>query len=185
MVERHRAWHDITSLGLHTLSDDVKRGMLSPPLDGTHGRMTSGGSCHHRLWEAHTVERRWAWHDINAVEQHLWSNDVERDMLSPPLDSTHSRKTSGVALHHRPWTTRTVGRRRAWYDITALRRTHSQTTSGVTCHHRLWTTHSVKRHRVWHAIITVGQHTRSNDVGRVMTSPPLDSTPGRTTSGVS
>ena len=31
----------------------------------------------------------------------------------------------------------------------------------------------------WHAIITFGQHTRSNDVGRGMPSSPLDSTHGR------
>ena len=63
--------------------------------------------------------------------------------------------------------------------------THGRTMSCVTCHHCLWTTHSVKQHRVWHAIITVGQHTRSNDFGCVMTSPPLDSTHGRTTLGMS
>ena len=96
-VGRRQALHAITAFGQHTQSNDVGRGMTSPPLDGTHGRMTSGGSCHHRLWEAHTVERRWAWHDINAFDQHLWSNDVGRDMPSPPLDSTLGRTTSGVA----------------------------------------------------------------------------------------
>ena len=119
-VERRQALHAITAFGQHTRSNDVGPGMTSPPLDGTHSRMTSGGSFHHRLWEAHTVERRWAWHDINAFEQHLWSNDVRHDMLSPLLDSTHDRKTSSVALHHRPWTACTVGRRRAWHDFTAL-----------------------------------------------------------------
>ena len=49
----------------------------------------------------------------------------------------------------------------------------------VARHHRLWTSHSVERHRVWHDIIDVGQHTRLNDIGRGMTSPPLDSTHGR------
>ena len=148
-VGRRQALHAITAFGQHRRSNDVERGMTSLHLDGTHGRMTSGGSCHHRLWEAHTVERRWAWHDINAFEQHLWSNDVGRDMLSPPLDSTHGRKMSGVALHHRPWTACTVGRCRVWYDIIALGQntrsndvgrgmpssplssTHGRTTSGV------------------------------------------------------
>ena len=58
-VERRRAWHAITALGLHARSDDVGRGMTSPPgqhtqsddvgcgmasppLGSTHGRTTSG-----------------------------------------------------------------------------------------------------------------------------------------------
>ena len=105
---RRQALHATTAFGQHTRSNDVRQGMTSPLLDGTHGRMTSGGSCHNRLWESYPVERHWAWHDINAFEQHLWSNDVGRDMLSPPLDSTHGQKMSGVALHHRLWTARTV-----------------------------------------------------------------------------
>ena len=67
---------------------------------------------------------------------------------------------------------------------TPLDSTHGRKTSGMTCQHRLWTTHTVERHWAWHAIIAFGQHTRSNDVGCGMTSPPLDSTNGRTTSGM-
>ena len=115
--------------------------MTSPSLDSAHGRTTSGATCHHRLWKAHTVERRWAWHDINAFDQHLWSNDIGRDMPSPPLDNTLSKMTSGVACHHRHWAAHTVERRRAWHDITSL-----------------------------------GLHAWSEDVGRGMTSPPLDNT---------
>ena len=37
-VERRRAWHDITILGLHARSDDVGHGMTSPPSNSTHGR---------------------------------------------------------------------------------------------------------------------------------------------------
>ena len=177
--------------------------MTSLPLDSTHSRNTSGVECHHRLWTAHTVRRRRAFHAIIAFGQHTRLNDVRHGMPSSPLDSTHGRTTSNVACHHRIWEAHTVERRQAWQSITAngqhtpsndvargmtsppLDSTHGRTTSCVTCHHRLWTTHSVKRHRVWHAIITVGQDTRSNDVRRVMTSPPLDSTHGRTTSGVS
>uniref|UniRef100_A0A494G8G3 Uncharacterized protein n=1 Tax=Solanum lycopersicum TaxID=4081 RepID=A0A494G8G3_SOLLC len=40
----------------------------------------------------------------------------------------------------------------------------------------------VGRCRAWHTIIVFRQHKRSNKVGRGMTSPPLDSTHGRTTS---
>ena len=56
---------------------------------------------------------------------------------------------------------------------------HDQTTLGMACHHRVWAAHTVQRHRAWHAIITFAQHKRSNDVGRGMTSSPLDSTHGR------
>ena len=102
-VEKHRVWLNITALGLHARSDDVWHGMTSLPLDSTHGR------------------QRRAWHDITAIGQHTQSDDIERDMTSPPLDSTHGQTTSGVACHHLPWTTCTVGRRRAWYDIMAVK----------------------------------------------------------------
>ena len=96
-VERCRVWLYITALGLHAWSDDVGRGMTSPPLDSTHGRMTSAEACHHRLWAAHTVRLRRAWHDITALGQHTRSDDVSHGMTSPPLGSTHGRTTSGVA----------------------------------------------------------------------------------------
>ena len=54
-VERCRASHDITSLGLHAQSDDVGCGMTSTPLNSTHDR------------------QRRAWHDIIALGQHTWS----------------------------------------------------------------------------------------------------------------
>ena len=41
-VERRRAWIEITALGLHAPSDDVRHGMTSPPLYCTHDRKTSG-----------------------------------------------------------------------------------------------------------------------------------------------
>ena len=73
IVERHRAGHDITALGLHARSDDVGHGMTSPPLDKTHERQhrvwnditalgqhtrmaTSGVARHHRHYKAYTVE---------------------------------------------------------------------------------------------------------------------------------
>ena len=136
-------------------------------MDGKHCRTTSGVECHHRLWAAHTVERRQAWHAIIAFEladpvgkrhawhaiialgRQTWSNNVGIGMTSPPLDSTHG-----------------------------------QTTSGMTCHHLLWTTHTVERRRAWNAIIAFGKHTRSSDVGCGMPSPPFDRKCSRTTLGV-
>ena len=146
---QRRAWHYITAFGQHTWSDYVGRGITSLLLDNTHGRTTSGVACHPCLWTAHTVERRWAWNNITAFGQHTQSNNVGRDMPSPPFDSTFCRTTSGVA-----------------------------------CHHRCWAAHMVERYQVWHDITTLGLHARSDDVGCGMTSPPLDSTHGRTTSSV-
>ena len=119
-VGRRRVWHDITAYGQHTHLNDVGCGMPSSPLGSTYGRMTSGVAYHHRLWVAHTVERRRAWHDITSLRQHPRSDYVGRGMTSPPLDSTHGRMTSGVGCHHRPWTTHTVGRHWAWHDITVI-----------------------------------------------------------------
>ena len=62
--------------------------------------------------------------------------------------------------------------------------THGRTTSGVSSRNRLWAAQTLEQRRAWHAIITFGQHTRSNDVGRGMPSRPLDSTHGRTTLGM-
>ena len=143
------AWHEITAFGQNTRSKDVGRGMTSLLLYITHGRTTSGVACHHRLGAAHTVERRWAWNNITAFGQHTRSNNVGRDMHSPPLNSTFRRTTSGVA-----------------------------------CHQRRWAAYLVERCQEWHDITTLGLHARSDDVGRGMTSPPLDSTHGRTTSGM-
>ena len=152
-------WHDITAFGQHTQSNDVGHGMTSPPLGSTHGRMTSGIACHHRLWTAHTEERRRAWHDIITFGQHTRLNYVGRGMPSSPLGSTNGRTSSGVACRCRLWTS-----------------SHSLTVSSLACHHCSWTGNMVERRIAWHAINNLGQHTQKNDVGRGMTSSPLGST---------
>ena len=101
-------------------------------------------------------------------------------MTSPPLDSTHGRTTLAVACHHRLWATHTVEQYRCDMPSPPLDSTHGRMTSGRACHHRFWAAHTVERHRAWHSIIAFGKHTRSNDVGRGMTSPPLDNTHGQT-----
>ena len=126
-VERRQAWHTSIAFGKHTRSKNVERGMTSPPLDSAHGRTTSSATSHHRLWKAHTVERRqvWhaiiafgladtvgrrkAWHAIIALVRETRSNNIERGMPSPPWDSTHNQTTSGVACYHRIWAAQTVG----------------------------------------------------------------------------
>ena len=159
-------------------------------------------ACHQRLGTAHTEERHWAWHDIITFGQHTRLNYVQRGMPSSPLGSTNGRRTSGVACHHHLWAAHTVERRRAWHAIIAfgqhtrlddvgrgtpsspLGSTESQTMSRVACHHRPWTVYMVGRRRAWNAITSLGKHTPSIDIGRGMTSPPLDSTDGGTTLGV-
>ena len=136
MVERHRACHDITALGLHAQSDDVGRGVTSPRLDGTHGKTTTSVALHHYYWTARMV------------------GNVGRGMTSPPLDSTHGRTMSGLTCYHCLWTTHMIELRRAWHEITAfgqhtrsndighgipsspLGSTHGRTASGMVCHHR-------------------------------------------------
>ena len=88
-------------------------------------------------------------------------------MPSSPLGSTDGRTTTFVAFHHPLWTS-----------------SHSRMASGVACHYHPWTANTVERCRAWHAIITLGQHKRSNDVGRGMPSSPLNDKHGRTTSAV-
>ena len=88
-------------------------------------------------------------------------------MLSSHFSSSHDQTTSGMACHHRLWVAQTIERRQAWHSIIAF---------GLS--------HIVGWRRAWHAIIALGRQTWSNDVGLGMTSPPLDSTHGRTTSGV-
>ena len=137
-IERHQAWHAITTFGQHTRSDDVGLGMTSLPFGSIHGQTASGVACHHRLWTAHTVERRRAWHAIIAFGKHTQSNYIGLDMTSSPFDSTHGRTTSGVACHHR------------------LGSTYGRTTSGVACHHRLLAAQMVERRRAWHPIVAFG-----------------------------
>ena len=144
MVVLHRALHSISFL------------------DNTHGRKTSGVSCHHCPWTTHTDERHRTRNGIIIVGQQKWSNDVGCGMSSSPLDNIHDRMTSGVACYHRLWIEHTIERRRAWHSIIALGqhtrsddivrdmlsshlgRKHNRTTSGLVCNHLPWTTHTVE-----------------------------------------
>ena len=143
MIERRRVRHAVITFRQHKRSNDVGRGMPSSPLGSTHDRTTPGVACHHRLWATQTVKRRRAWHDLTALGLHARSDDVGHGMTSQPSDITHGRTTSGVALHHRPWTTHKVGN--VGYGLTSspLDSTHGQ------------------QRRAWHDITALGQHTRS------------------------
>ena len=158
--------------------------MSSLPLGSTHGRTTSGVASHHRLWAAHLVKRRRAWHDITALGQHTQSDYVRRGMTSPPLYSTHGRTTSGVACHHRFWAAHTVERRRAWHVLIAFGQHTRSNDVGRGMPSSPLAAHTVERRRAWHVLIAFGQHTRSKDVWRGMPLLPLGNTNGLTTSGV-
>ena len=147
------------------------------------------------------VGRRWARHDIIALGQNTRSDYVWRGMTSSPLDSIHgrttscvacnhrpwqhtNRMTSGVPYHHNPWMASTVERRRAWNAIIAFGQ-HTRSNDvrrGIPSWP--WTPHTVKQRRAWHDITALGLHALSDDVGCGMTLPPLNSTHGRTMSGV-
>ena len=118
--QRRWAWHAIIAFEQHTRSNDVRRGMTSPPLGSKHGKTTSSLTCHHHLWAAHTVELHRAWHAIIAFGKHKRSNDVGRGITSPPLDSTHGRITSGVTCHYLLLTAHFVERRQVWHAIIAV-----------------------------------------------------------------
>ena len=118
-ARQRRAWHDITTLGLHTRSNNVGRGMQSSPLGSTHSRTASGMACHRLPWTANMAERRQAWHAIVAFGQRR-SNGVEQCMPSSPLARTHSQTTSGVACHHRLWGAHRIERCRAFHAIIAF-----------------------------------------------------------------
>ena len=99
-----------------------------------------------------------------------------------------------MTCHHLPSKEYTIGRCRALHVIIALGHhtrsedvgrgmpacplgsTHGLMMSGMGCHHHLWTTYMVARDRVCYAIIAIGKHTRSDDVGFDMPSLTLDST---------
>ena len=115
-------------------------------------------------------------------------------MPSFPLGNINGPTTSGVTCYHLPLKEYTIGRCPAPHIIIALRHhtrskdvgrgmpacplcsSHGLMTSDVECHHRLWTTYMVARDSACYAIITIGKHTRSDDVGRDMPFLPLYST---------
>ena len=144
-VRRHQVWHSIVSLGLHTRSGNVERGMPKYPLDNTHGQTILGTT-----------------YSI-ALGQDTRSDKVGHCIISYPMDDTHSLKKSGMTCIHGPWTVHTDGRCQAWHAIMVLRlitrsddvgrgmpslilgTTHDRTMLGMAFHHSPWTTHMIGR----------------------------------------
>ena len=183
-VIQHRVRFAIIALGLHTRSDNVKRGMPTWALGSINGRTTLGVTCHHRPWAAHTVRFFRAWQARMVLWRHTHLDDIDRCMPSSPLGSTFFRMTSGVAFHRRPWEAHTVGRHRQGMLSLLKESIHSWTMSGVASYHRPCTEHTIKCCCAWHACMALRQHTRSDDDGRVMPSSALGNTNGRTMSDV-
>ena len=128
--------------------------------------MTSGVACHHRLWAAHTVERRRAWHDNTALGQHARSDDIGRGMPSSPLDSIHDWKMSVMSCYPCPWKAHTI----------ALRLV-------LQCYNHPWAAHTIGRRRALNVIIALGQYTWQNYVSCDKLSSPLKSIHDGTMSG--
>ena len=83
-VKLRGVWHAIISLGKHTRSNDIRRGMPSSPLGSTHGRTMSRVASHHRLLTAHTVKQRRAWHAIIAYFHDPPDTQADRDPSRQP-----------------------------------------------------------------------------------------------------
>ncbi|TMW86553.1 hypothetical protein EJD97_021230 [Solanum chilense] len=105
-------------------------------------------------------------------------------MLSSTLHSTHEHTTSRMACMHGPWAYTRLDDVGHEMPSLPFGSTQGRAMTVVTCHIHPWTTHTVGGCRLWHAIIALGQHTRVEYVRHGMPSLPLDSTHGRTMSGV-
>ena len=79
----------IIALEKHARSDDVRRAMLSSPLDNTHVRTTLGATYLHGPWEAPTAGLRRAWHAIIALVLNTPLDQVGCGMPTWPFGSTH------------------------------------------------------------------------------------------------
>ena len=174
-IIQHRVRYAIIALGLHKWSVNIGRGMPTWALGSINGRKTSGVTCHHRPFAAHTIRFFRAWHAHMVLGQHTQSSDIDCCMPSSPLGSTLFQMMSGVAFHYRPWKAHTVGRRRHCMSSFLMESIHGWTTSGVASYYRPCTEHTIKCCWAWHACMALRQHTQLDYDRRVMPSLPLDS----------
>ena len=72
------------------------------------------------------------------------------------LRNTHGQMTSAVTMPSSP-----------------LDCTHDQVTSSMACHHSSWKAYTIGRRRAWYINITLGQRTRSNDLGHHIQSDAI------------
>ena len=127
-------------------------------LDCTHRWMTSGESCYHLPYAAHTVGRHGALNAIIALGQHTRSDDVRRGMPALTLGSTHGWTMSSVeCINSLGKHTRSDYIRRGMQS-SPLGNTHSRTTLGVASHHLPWKAYTIRRLRALHVVIAFKQH---------------------------
>ena len=90
----------------------------------------------------------------------------------PPsfLVNKHGQTTLDMSCHHRLGYITHSNDVQCGMLAWSLGSTHDLTTSSVACHYRPWTSHMIRPCQVWHAIITLRQHTRSDEVRRGMLS---------------
>ena len=71
----------------------------------------------------------------------------------------------GEACHHRPLTAYlALDVIRHGMQSLPLDNIHDWNSSGLACKNRPWIAHTAGRRQAWHATISLGQHTRSDDV---------------------
>ena len=97
MIRICRAWHAIFSLGKHTPSGNIRRGIPSSPSESIQDQTTSGVTYYDLPMTEHMIEPRRALHGHMSLRQHTWSNDVGHGNPSSQLCSTLGRMTYRVA----------------------------------------------------------------------------------------
>ena len=152
--------------------------MLAAPLDNTYDQTMSWVACPHGPSVADTVGRRRAWHSIISLRKHTLSHYVSRGMTSSPLQCIlgwiMSRVACLMSLGHHTQIDDIRRRMTAW----SLGGTYGQTTLIVACHYFPLTARMIGLCWAWLAIITIGQHTQSDNFGFEMQPPPLESIHG-------
>ena len=113
------------------------------------------------------------WHAIIALGLHIRSDDTGCGMPIWTLGSKNTQTTSRVTCHS-TWEAQKVEPHRALHDIFPLDSTHGREMSTMACHQHPWTTHTIRLNQARHSLIVLGQHTRSDEVGRGIPSSPLE-----------
>ena len=147
MFVRHQAWHAIIALrkhtnsqttsnmasnftlGQHTLREEVGVGILSLPLECTHGWTSLGvamlsfplgsihdrtASCikfHHCPFESKHCQTSSSWHAIIKFRLNTQTDNIGRSMLSSPFCTTYDQSIWGIRCNHCPWIAHAVRRR--------------------------------------------------------------------------
>ena len=152
---------------------------------------------------AYTVRRRHVCHAIITLGKNTQSDNIMRGMTLLPLGNTHDQTTSVMACHHCPRTAQTVVLHQALH-VTIAHGQHTQSddvnrgnaiiafvkhtrSDYVVLYMTSWPFDSTRAQTtsvMENAIIALGMHTWSDDVGHDIPSSPLKRKHDRTTSSV-